>query len=637
MGSEGERKKHRVWHWLGYLGMLLLALLAFALFCAAALSWNGWPGHSGGIASQRNLRIACAIGGFLFFGLGVVIRILQRPAQLRQSAGRSPADRTSRPDEPSRIELLVKSLSELGKIRENTAKALKEAEETFKERDLPLIAAFTELLINPATYRARTRETISLDGRRIKQRVSVELSPPDWESLLPTNDVAPPTSGQRSQPDISVIYVPILRPRKGELVDNFSLSSASGEILTDLSYDETLKLLLVALDGLLLACFDDEGPHNLPQEAAYAESLLLVIVSERAKVPSEWAEKDAATALHVLNGLITEEHEKDFERLKKFVLLLGTAYPIAAIVPVEQGTKRILLQYERTIISKPLSKSLKDWVRLRLGLRPYQVSIPVDLALTSGSYHLQAEGPSDQYLMEQFLRCRNCERLLPKQKPYWIGTAESAPDASRPGCSHEDSEDEQDYYFRLRRKWGQNYAHLYMRSYANSKLRGIDLLVRFGETPPGTLASAVVTSAAATALIGIAGRLVARNATAGSQFISDVPALFLAFPGIAASWFGFASDSESVLRTSLAARISLINSAALSFIAVGFYLSQVHTSDILARHRLSLLGTTAPVWVALLILAAMNLLYIVNKYIVRTAYYQALLKRAESDSGHAIS
>jgi hypothetical protein len=528
-----------------------------------------------------------------------------------------------------RVRDLERWLFELLSLQEETARDLKNAQ-TLEEEDIPRIVAFVELLINPASYRARTVETISLDGRRIKQRVSVEYSLPDFERVLPGGtDLHNGEEGQATRPDISALYVPILRPLKGELLDNFALSSASGSTLTDLSYEETLRLLSVALHALLLACFDEDSGHAI-HEASSAETLLLGIISKRGNMTTEQAMEQTAKALSLLGSQISHKRDAERQRLEKFVLALGPAYPIVAVVPVEQDTKRVLIRYELTIISTPLSKSFKDWLRLQLGLRPYQVSIPVDLALLSGSYHLHVEGPAEQYLMEQYLRCRRCEKLAPKRPPYWQGKATTLHSSTDDDCSHQDSEAEPIYYFRLRRKWGQNYAHLYMRGYSNSGLRRIQLLVRFGETPPGTLASAAVTAGAATILIGVVGGLVSN----GGSTAGGIPALFLAFPIAAASWFGYASDSESVLRASLAARISLISSGVLCFVAAGVYLLGVDTKDFLVQHGLNLLGVREPLWVGLVILAAMNLFYILIEYFVRTAYYNTLLRRSESEYGH---
>jgi len=352
----------------------------------------------------------------------------------------------------------------------------------------------------------------------------------------------------------------------------------------------------------------------------------LKVIARRGVIEESEVEQDIEHALEILPRSIGTD-TTDRERLEKFVRALGSAYPIITVVSLDKVVdRRILIRYERTIISRPLARDFKDRLRLRLGLRPYQVAIPVELALLTDSYHLHVEGPSDQYLMEQYLWCRHCMQALSRR---WIGTDDPVKDESgHSNCSHKDSGRAQQYYYRLRRKWGQNYAHLYMRDYVRSRLRDIDLLVRFGETPPGTLASAVVTSAAGAVLIGAVGRLISQSS---AQAAGGIPALVLTVPAIAASWFGFVSDSESVLRTSLASRICLINAGVLSFLAAAAYLLRAPKVG-----GLNLLGIRDGIWIVLFVLAALNVVYVSSRYIVRSAYYYRLLQRGDPESGHGV-
>jgi hypothetical protein len=312
------------------------------------------------------------------------------------------------------------------------------------------------------------------------------------------------------------------------------------------------------------------------------------------------------------------------ERLRKFVLALGPAYPIVAVLPVRRTARRALVKYEQTIIPKPEITSLSDRLRLLLGLRPYQAGIPVDPALTCQSYHLQVKGPADQYLAQQYLWCWNCKKLMRRN---WYGTVPSMTDGHGNGCAHQESaDDSQDRHFRLQGRHGQDFAHLYMRGYAGSGLQNIELLTRFAETPPGTLANAAVTSAAAAILIGAVGWIVSHG---GSPHGSDVPALVLALPAIAVSWFGFISDTESVLRSSLAARVSLICSGLVSLASAIAFLTGVHDVRDPSTRQLNVLGVTDTYWILLLFLATINLAGTCHLYFMRSNYYHLLLRRPE--------
>jgi hypothetical protein len=101
-----------------------------------------------------------------------------------------------------------------------------------------------------------------------------------------------------------------------------------------------------------------------------------------------------------------------------------------------------------------------------------------------------------------------------------------------------------------------------------------------------------------------------------------------------ASWFGFVGDTESVLRTSLAARLCLINTGILSIVASAIYLLRVPNPA--GSREFGLIGIHDPFWIALFVLASVNLFYVTSRYFVRTAFYDALLQRGDPDSGHGV-
>jgi len=567
-------------------------LVALAVVVAILLLLSLSVGWFGRDDKEALLRAAAAIAGFALLVGVTSLRVLRRTAAFRDGNGK----RADPPLQPDTLWLFER--------QRQIAEVLRERGVEFAK----YIPAFVELLIDPAKHRARTVETISLEGRMIRQRVAIEYSLP--------------------KPGTPAVYLPILRPLKGELVDNFSLFDSDGSSLADLTYEETVEIVSVALRLLIQAYLRERGAR-FGRQANNAETALLEIVSRRGKVDAAKVEEDLTKAVGMLPG--NRVDSENARRLKKFVSALGTAYPIVAIVPVERGAEaeRILVRYERTIISKPAAMRFKSQLRLFLGLRPYQINIPVDLALLSRSYHLQVEGPSDQYLMEQSLQCHYCKKRV---STGWRADPPSSARTVGRNCNHQDSgAHHPDWYFRLRRRRGQGYAHLYMRGYSLSGLQDLDLLIGFGETPPGTLASAVVTSMAVVVLIGLVGVI----SPAGDTPASDIPALVLAFPVIAASWFGFVSDSESILRTSLAARLSLINSGLLSFGAAALYLFQNHASKVSAQSGWSVLGLRDPLWGVLLFLALTSLLYVGHEFIVRSAYYNALLQRSDPETRYS--
>jgi hypothetical protein len=444
-----------------------------------------------------------------------------------------------------------------------------------------------EMLTTPWQYRDRTVEEVSLQGHLIKQHVSIEYS-------LPRGSL---------DVDAPMAYVPILVAPKGELIDNFHVSSGDGKSLSDLSYQKTVELMSLALHLLVIrACSVSEAatppigtPEPLDDAIGEIETTLLEIIARRGRIATAQADEDIREAFNEL--MHHASNTVGVDRLRSFVSILATAYPIVAVAPVDHVSGRILVKYERTIIPAPEYVGARERVRMLLGLRPYRVRLPLSLALMSRSYHLVVEGPTDQYLMGQWLWSQSSHALLT--------------------ANHR-----QDRYFRVQRKRGQNYAHLYMRNFYNSDQRDPEFLVLFGEVPPGTLGTAVITAGAIAFLVWVAGQIMSH-----AKMPPDIAALILGLPAIAVSWFGFASDGESVLKCSVVARASLIASGLVSFGAVGLYLFQRSQRIPSIHFSFGLVGITDPWWSVIFSLAAINLLYTMSCFVVRWTYYRTLFEK----------
>jgi hypothetical protein len=160
-------------------------------------------------------------------------------------------------------------------------------------------------------------------------------------------------------------------------------------------------------------------------------------------------------------------------------------------------------------------------------------------------------------------------------------------------------------FLRVRSGQGLPYAHLYTGGFRFRKFFSLATVVKFGEIPPGALAGTTVIALVSAALITtftLLG-LPKRGAVA--------PAILLATPTIAASVLGFAADSESLLRSSLAARLGLVIAGLLSFGATLLYTAQSQGALTKPAWRVGLLGSsvyfTASLWWLLLSLLAVAL------------------------------
>lgn len=603
--------------------MMNLAFAGAAAVLVTAAGATGWLRHRldaygewfvrngnllEGLARTLCLTAALILGGVIF-------------SRLRQRLGeeKTVAQRPGQPDVPW-----------LQRLQASAAERL-------SEQDRKAITMFVELIVDPARSRSRLAETVDLDERAVRQQVSISFALPDAEE------------GGRA------LYIPILQPIKGELVDNFQLQSAGGSSLPTLSYEETTKLAAAGLRLILMEIFAAKDapspPKTLDEPVRAAELAMLQIVATRGPLHTG----QVHGRLDVILEEIKFPDDDSRERVRKYVAALSWSYPIVAVVSaVDAFSGRFLIKYERTFVPASLTTSWRGLLRLGLGLKPDKVAIPVELALTAESYHLRVNAPANKYVIKQYLQCRHCRVLLTRQwrgrAPIGIPADEDAsgkkPDNKRHLCAHEldqtrsATEDDRvtDHHFRVRRKRGQNFVHVYMRGYSRAapKLRDLQLITTFKETPPGARGRAAITALATTLLLAVAGNLL--NSPQGTQ-VGGLPALMLALPAVAASWFGLSSDKDALVGGSLLARLSLVVSGVVSVIAVVLYLSSPPPSAPApivggsVADPLTFVGITDWRWITLCIVSALNLTYISYRFALKLVHFNDLIRREDLGAG----
>ena len=491
------------------------------------------------------------------------------------------------------------------------------ARERLDAQDRAAIALFTELIVDPARCRSRLTEVIDLDDRAVTQQVTISFSLPATED------------------DGKALYVPVLQPMKGELVDNFHLRSAAGDSLPTMSYEESLRLASAGLRLLLAQIFTGaeagSAPKNLDETLRSAELALLHLIAVRRPISMDLTERRTAVILEKIKF----PDEQSRERVRKYVGALSSSYPIIAVVPVAEAvSRRLLIKYQRTFLPSSFTKGWKGLLRLGLGLNPDQVAVPMELALTADSYHLRVNAPSNKYVLTQYLQCRHCRLLLTR---HWRGrNRENGSDCRHeidPAFADGQVPFQLDHHFRVRRRRGQNFVHVYMRGYARQspKMRGLQLLAGFKEVPPGARGKASITALATTLLVAVAGNLIIgpHGAQAGG-----LPALMLALPAVAASWFGISSDKEALVGGSLLARLSLIVSGVVSVLGVILYLTAPASPQAGSIARpLTFVGITDWRWIALCLVSAVNMIYVSYRFSLKLAHYNDLIRRNDLDAG----
>lgn len=551
------------------------------------------------------------------------------------------------------------------------------------------IPLLVDMILSPSKYRMRIIESISLVGRSIKQQVKLEFTFSDVRSFLTSslsNKAAEISEGDgavvlerphlatpgnvrtaeitarsntlkrledglehdREVPEL--IYVPVLVPLKGELIDYLQIYRSNGTVAASLSHTQSLRLLSLGLRYLLVAALVNPKNYvDLIKDSEFTDLLkdpkfieaelgLLQLISRRGPV-DQYADAlqraeggldqplvNLDDILEELENLYKEAGVPDVERtrgladVRRYVEKLVYCYPIIVDLPNNAQPRRHL-QYERVIVPRPLGTSR---LRLWLGLRPDRVQIPISLAFEADSYHLEVVGPVEHYVEEQFVGCRGCRRRI---RSDWRGVP-----SSRENCHHAPIGSDERCYIRLRRRVGQNYCHVYMRGFAASHLLDSEMVaeIKFAEAPPGVEERALLTAFALSVVLTVVAYL--RSRTSGDLY-SDIPVVLLTVPGVAATWFGFSSDGDTVLRSSLTARLSLVVTGLLSLAAIACYLIQPHT-EWTTGPRWEFLGIHQWLWLILLWASLINLAWMSYKTAARMLQFIWLSGRRRFTMGH---
>ena len=501
------------------------------------------------------------------------------------------------------------------------------------------VLAFVKLIIDPVSYRSRVAESSTLEERVVTQHVSVEFS-------LPPIPATPPA-----------VYVPLLMPLKGQLLDNFRLTDASGTSLPDLSFEDTTRLAAAGLHLLLTSALETgTDPGAMPgasaiaataRDAAKMSSLyglginLLNQIARRGAVAQSEAAQFIDDALDTTTLSLTKAGKS---LIREYALALSVAYPVVAVVPAGSIVGGVLLlKYERAVIPASLHEKGRGMLRVALGIKPFQIAVPLQLGATAASYHLRLNGPANKYVRGQYFRCSVCKADVQRNwVPVEIREAENREAENRDGekaggkrqCSHRTEENESSVsqllgegtHYRVRARYGQSFVHLYLRGFGRGdrpQFRDLELFAQFKEVPPGSRGVAVVTALVATVFVGIIGHLVSQGRAPQN---SDVPALMLALPAAAASWFGFSTDGGSLVGSSLLARLSQLLTAAVSFTGIAMYFT-AHRQHL--PWGLSLLGVSSGVWALMFFVSGMNFLYILYRFTLKLRHYGDLVHKKD--------
>ena len=582
--SELQANRRQEWTFVAATVLALLLLIAAGL--------TGWLPRTIRVVVQ-NGQVEAAARGLALLAAVVLARWIFIRKRHRLPQDTPVRDDGGRPD-----------LGWLRSLRERAA-----SQQSFS--DPKVVALFVETLLDPVRYRPRVIEKIDLGDALITQQVTVEWELPD------------------SVTEAKLLYLPVMRPRKGDLLDHFHLRDASGDSLPGLSYQELMYLSALGLRLLLTEAFARRPRMVRAARVQTAELALLGLISDRSRWSVGFVESEADRILRQIDFTLAVPGSR--ERIAAYVVSLGCSHPIIVVVPrANAETGRLQIRYQRGIVPYLLTRGWQGTLRLWFGLKPNKVAIPTELALTTRSYHLRVTVPSDKFILRQFLQCRHCMKLV---TPRWRGRVPTPdnPCAHQPeGPGQESDSSGQRLRLRVRRRRGQNFANIYLRGFGIStpRMQDLQLLAAFYEVPPGARGRASITALVTTVLLLAVGSFVAGQPADQPTAINEsVPALMLALPAVAASWFGATAGSADFLGGSLLARISLILSGVISAGAVMIYFWINDHANGAHHNQLTFFGVDNT-WMGLLCIASvLNLAVTAFHFVLQLTHYNHLVRR----------
>jgi hypothetical protein len=493
---------------------------------------------------------------------------------------------------------------------------------------------FALALINPAALRQRISERYEPERRTLRQRVTAEIQIPG-ELIAPRESQDRPYNSsveadeeviksdilrQREKfTGLGRIPFPVIIPPKGELNDDMVVLGTDGEHIPCFSYSEYLLIIASVLRMLLLKAYQLKDVDHLPVGGSNAERQALGCIMQRGN-PSDKAIETAADRILSLERADGDDIGiRDLQALKvaaELVRKLSGRYAIAASVEcTPEG--RVLLEYRRKMVPVLELGTTKggrfrwlfDWASILLGARPVDLTVPLENAPTCESFHLYVDCPEGLYLRKQQL----------------VGLDEYMNRSNRQGNTIPP-------YYRLRRRLGQPYAHFYARFFPAPNEGEVlpEFRVSFWEVPPGSLFRAAVVSVSTALLVWLVGWVLARVRNPAT----DVPAVLLAFPAVAAAWLGFDEKRRRLLEGTLVSRVSLMLSASSALMASAlFMLNDAHLPALHDRIPfpidISFLGINEGSWGVLVFVSLINALSVGYLCLLRTSEYKHLTARPD--------
>ncbi|MEU6303364.1 hypothetical protein [Streptomyces chartreusis] len=395
--------------------------------------------------------------------------------------------------------------------------------------DLELLG---DMLMRPDLYMQRAVLDAEIQHQKLKVAASLDIYVPH---RYRTNDKS--------------VLVPMAWARKGALFQDLEVRDRSGHAISVLSRWETKALISLIVQQLFRLAYCGGRPPTTAEQKARCDAARDCVWMDDADSHGEVHSTLGAAKVEAIQaGTLDNIMHQNLIRLCS----LFDAYYV--LLTQVKANSHAIVRYGKTT---PLYTELggiqenpvKYYTRLILGARPHRIVAPIDLPFMVNSYHFRLTGEPGLYVKSHYLMDMDRNEVIANRH------FESRPNP-KPSV-------------RLEQPSGLPYAHLYVRNFSFVNDRSLATVITFNEVPPGTLGMASAVSAVTSALL--AGFTIVREYHQELTEIKSFPPFLLAFLALLASWLGFSSDREVLLRSSLLGRLGLIATTVLSLASALLY------------------------------------------------------------------
>lgn len=465
---------------------------------------------------------------------------------------------------------------------------------------------FQQVLHDPSQYLTRATEIAHINDGSLKQDVTLNYAIHDA------------TAEMISEAGEKTILLPLMRLKKGTMLDNLELWDTNDRPLAALLQSETYGILAYVIDKLFRqAYFGDTQEAQTRALSDFEAKLfwtLVDLVCHVGRVSSEV--KEAIFGLLSPNlvgsaasptGAPSTVDKVAVKRLIEFCDFFSSYYLIIVEAPLPVGS-RLILRYSRTIPIYEQTATFTDRLRVRLGLSPFGFTYPLTLPFDAHSYHFRMPAGSARFLVDQ--------RLIDSQNGRSVNQATYAGENPRP-------------YLRLRHHSGLPYAHFYTRGLNQVPRHDLWTRIEFDEVPPGVLGGAAVISTTCAILIWFFTLI--QPGLRGVNTNTDMPALLLALPAFAATFVGH--SAERVLRSSIASYAGLAIAGVTSACSALVYIANANHKSLYTINHFTLFNGLVRLsnidisWVILALIASLSSAYLVEVLRDKVRWYMRMLER----------